>query len=59
MGSNCLGAFEKGCRGQHPVIRDRHRDLDHECRREQGGTKTVGVPEYKMVVVNEPDPNSE
>lgn len=41
-----------GCLGQHPVIRDTEQELVHACDREQGGTKTVGIPEYTLVVTN-------
>jgi hypothetical protein len=58
MGPNCLGTVgSKGCRGQYPVIRDRVAKISHSCKSERGGTKTVGAPEYKLVVKNQPDPN--
>lgn len=52
MGSNCLGTIGNRCNGQHPVIRDRERIISTRCERPRGGTKTVGIPQYKMVVTN-------
>ena len=54
MGPSCLGTVGgKGCHGQHPVIKDRA--LSHTCERTRGGTKTIGVPEYKLTVTNPVD----
>jgi hypothetical protein len=42
----------------HPVIRDRQAKIVDHCKRERGGTKTVGATEYKLTVTNYPDPNA-
>lgn len=34
-------------------------ELVHDCRREQGGTKTIGIPQFEVVVNNLPDPNAD
>jgi len=53
MGASCLGASNNKCNGKHPLVRLRA----DSCKRARGGTKTVGIPEYALSVVNEPDPN--
>jgi hypothetical protein len=59
MGPNLLGTVgSKRCKGMHPVIRDRQAKIVDHCKRERGGTKTVGAPEYKLTVTNYPDPNA-
>ena len=40
------------CKGTVPKIVDSHHLISHKCRAEQGGTKTVGAPQYKLVVRN-------
>lgn len=46
-----------GCLGQYPLIRDdEEHTLSHECQSEQGGTMTVGVPQYRLIVTNEEQP---
>jgi hypothetical protein len=51
MGPSCLGTIGKGCEAQHPIVRERA--LTSRCERTRGGTKTVGIPQYVMTVVNE------
>lgn len=45
----------RGCRGQSPVIRDEEHVMSHQCHSPQGGTRTVGAPEYVLSVENVPD----
>jgi hypothetical protein len=40
-----------------PVLRDTEKVYTGRCKRPRGGDKTVGVPQYKLVVTNPPDPN--
>lgn len=57
MGPNSLGTVgSKGCKGQMPVIREPA--LTGSCVRPACGTKTIGIPAYKMEVTNpvEPEP---
>lgn len=35
-----------------PVLRDEDHVISHECKAEKGGTKTVGAPDYVLVVQN-------
>lgn len=56
MGPNCLGTVgSEGCHGTSPVIRDTEHLVSHGCKSPQGGTRTVGVPEYELTVTNLPD----
>lgn len=45
--------------GTVPVIHDADHALVHDCRRERGGTKTIGIPQFVPVVENLPDPNAD
>lgn len=56
MGPNCLGTVGAKRGGLHPVIRDRH--ITTKGKRERGGTKTVGIPEYVLTIKNVPEPPS-
>jgi hypothetical protein len=41
-----------------PLIQDPDEELVHKCEAPQGGTKTVGIPQYVLTVENQPDPNA-
>ncbi len=51
---NCNGGKRSS---NTPVIHDPEHALVHDCRTERGGTTTIGVPQFSVVIDNLPDPN--